>query len=765
MTSMTPTLELTAGSRYRNQRVYQEIYENGALTFVAAANGGYTGQAKTPWYYAFPSSFDYVFSTSNVGWEKVYGTSSTNVKGVHERTIGDTIYTHQHNPRVDILAPAIGLGGLTYRPWESDPYWNKYTFAGGDGTSVASPIVAGTAGLMLSKNPCLSPYQLEYILKKSANAQVLQIAENIKYTGRLGAGALDAGKTLLNVQNGTGADPTDYEFSCNNPATQTFFIEGIEVNTKCAPGASSNGVKPKLKPILRNGTPPYTYRWEYALGFNRTTLSALNVAEPEIVTSSGTYIGYYRLTVYDASPVQKVASKMFKIQLTRTNDFDIAARDAYMDMFNEPNNMMEIDPRESQFYKSPDIWNRQLQDGVQTHENPEFFTARPNYAYTRIRNVGCAVYPGNSYLKLYWTVGATGEKWQADWDGTTQLAGSAGGVVPGGGEITPGTGLSIPSLQPGASTILAKSWSPPRPQTFQGSPNKLCVCLLARIIDQTHGMSIPEVFNEEIITNVRNNNNIVTRNLWVNNLDALNRSTKVRTYASNVETAAKNFDLVFMVDRAIHPHFAGDFSELGYVTLYLGSLYNVWIASGGQGTYAYRDAVTKTVIFDGSNTMELRNLNLPANSIYPIDVEFSLHPGIATLPNNNYTFHLRQFFKQFTDGPKQLYGNLSFEIKTSGTGGLFRKASPSDMTEIGAQFSIYPNPASDKLSISYSHNDEITVDISIVDIAGRTVKNRKQQYFSNSHIEIDVADLITGVYLLHIVNKDGINQRFKFIKQ
>ena len=96
----------------------------------------------------------------------------------------------------------------------------------------------------------------------------------------MGAGGLDAGAALAMVD-----EYNPNRFTCNDAATQTFFIEGIDINTICAPGFSSNSVNPVLTPILRNGTPSYTYRWEYLPG-NNVTLSALNVTAPQITAST-----------------------------------------------------------------------------------------------------------------------------------------------------------------------------------------------------------------------------------------------------------------------------------------------------------------------------------------------------------------------------------------------------------------------------------------------------------------------------------------------
>jgi hypothetical protein len=375
-------------------------------------------------------------------------------------------------------------------------------------------------------------------------------------------------------------------YNVNTQGTQTFNIVGVELNTICRPGLASNGVLPQLTPVLENGTPPYTYQWE-ALTGNTATLNANNIAKPTITASTGTHLLFLYLTVRDNSTVQKVASKRIKIQLQTNAVYDLSGRDSYVDMLNEPNTQATVDPREWNIWQSPDIWNRRFQDGGTTHDNPEFFSANPNFIYTRVRNVGCADSPPNMDLRLYWTKASTGEDWADDWT-IADYTNPSGVAIPAGREIT-ATPISIPTLAPGQSIIVSHPWYPIQPQQYDPTINSVDVCVLARIEESTtapFGMAFPEVMLSK--DNIRNNNNIITRNLVVSDVFPGNKPTpRHLVFVGNVENIAQTFDIVMQPIKNVHLHFAGNFAAVGKITLYLGSLFDVWQQSGGEGKYEY----------------------------------------------------------------------------------------------------------------------------------------------------------------------------------
>ena len=155
---------------FYGQEVIDEIYNNGSIVVAAAGNGTTCSGAGN---YVYPASYEHVISVTSIG--------STNN---HERVFGSLVSTHQHNDKVDLCAPGYDVYVTT----------TNGTFMTATGSSFASPYVAGTIGLMLSVNPCLTYSQIEYILKASADTIVYEV--NPQYAGQLGAGRLDAAKAV-----------------------------------------------------------------------------------------------------------------------------------------------------------------------------------------------------------------------------------------------------------------------------------------------------------------------------------------------------------------------------------------------------------------------------------------------------------------------------------------------------------------------------------------------------------------------------------------
>lgn len=147
------------------QMVMDEVHNNGTILVAAAGNGGTCGGSSN---LVYPAACNHVIAVTSVG-----------PNDNHERFVGDPATTHQHNSSVDLSAPGYDVAITVAPGW----------YVTGNGTSFAAPYVTGTIGLMLSLDPCLTPEEVEEILKITAD----DIGSlNPNYAGGLGAGRLNA---------------------------------------------------------------------------------------------------------------------------------------------------------------------------------------------------------------------------------------------------------------------------------------------------------------------------------------------------------------------------------------------------------------------------------------------------------------------------------------------------------------------------------------------------------------------------------------------
>ncbi len=537
-----------------------------------------------------------------------------------------------HNQFVDLCAPSVNVT-TTQLHNVGDGYGSS------TGTSIAAPLVSGTISLMLSVNPCLSPAEIEEILKATADP----IDDAHLFPGQLGAGRLNAYRAVEMA----------LEYTCME-------ITKVGINTKCRPGESTNSIDPKLVPVIANGTPPYTYRWDPIMdgdpNGNNTELDDYEIAEPTIITSSNNHLAYYQLTVTDASTIQKRATHIVRIQL-QSAGYDLAMRDSDVDMLDEPNMQASLDPTQWNIWLSPDVWN-QLDDSYVTgHQNPLYSTTDPNYAYVRVKNVGCAPSPANVPLKLYWALASTGEEWPRDWLGNSTV-GPNNEV--GGGIITT-TPLYIPSLDPGQEHVDNHEWYPPDPQLYDPRVHTLDVCLLARIeedVTPPYGMTFPE--GRSTTENVRSNNNIVTRNM---NMYNLGRTGSSQVVVGNTGINERAFSIEFITEQALRGVYANGLADYLDATIYLGEdLYDIWQNGGGLGNFIPGSAEQYTVKWDPSTSFRLDNIVLDTAVRFPIRIK--LHAKYDTeIPDSviGQLVHFRQLILD-TLGGYEVYGNVTFSI-------------------------------------------------------------------------------------------------------
>ena len=131
-----------------------------------------------------------------------YPAAYSNVIAVASTTVGDAKSGFSnYGSWIDISAP----GSAIYSTIPGNGYATK------QGTSMASPMVAGLCGLMLSLNPTLPPSNIKSCLLNSADNID---AANASYVGQLGAGRINA-LAAMNCISATLSLPPTANFSSN----------------------------------------------------------------------------------------------------------------------------------------------------------------------------------------------------------------------------------------------------------------------------------------------------------------------------------------------------------------------------------------------------------------------------------------------------------------------------------------------------------------------------------------------------------------------
>jgi Subtilase family len=157
------------------------------ITLVAAA-GNENNSAEN-----YPSDYNHVISVAALtadGYKADYSNFGSKVAvSAPVSIVGRQYNTSSYRLVEGITSPSYMYNG--------QPKYTKNLH----GTSFSSPMVSGAAGLMISKNPNLTPTQVASILKSSANTSIYSNIGNQNYAGKLGAGMLNVFEAVKAVDN------------------------------------------------------------------------------------------------------------------------------------------------------------------------------------------------------------------------------------------------------------------------------------------------------------------------------------------------------------------------------------------------------------------------------------------------------------------------------------------------------------------------------------------------------------------------------------
>ncbi len=208
-----------SGPFFWEETVVNEIVDSNNVVFLSPpGNGwGWAGGAFGDTAYVYPGAYNKSFCVTSIGCHDTVGSpkrhrgASMNInwKDVHQVKLSPSA-SHHHNTLVDICAP----GYLTFST--ADVWGSTSSIYGtSDGTSFASPMVAGVCALVASVNPCLTAQQIRNIVQTTADASIYNIPQNSQFIGKLGTGRVDAYQAVKRaLELGT-------NFQQNRPATGT----------------------------------------------------------------------------------------------------------------------------------------------------------------------------------------------------------------------------------------------------------------------------------------------------------------------------------------------------------------------------------------------------------------------------------------------------------------------------------------------------------------------------------------------------------------
>jgi hypothetical protein len=425
-------------------------------------------------------------------------------------------------------------------------------------------------------------------------------------------------------------------------------------------------------------------------------------------------------------------------------------------------------------WESPDIFNCRSGAGTCTsHENPGYLSPGlgNNYMRVRIKNIGCF----NSHpskVRMYWTMGSTGETWPNSWNGVDKLCGiSAGGEL-----INPSTltgGIDIPVLTPGQEAIATLPWDPIDPDTFScmtlnnysdGNP---MICLLGRI-ESSYDPMYSEVFGP-IGHNVKFNNNIVTRNT---SLVPLVGSKVGPGFGGRVSILVHNYlesaAFTTISFGSANQESAG-FGAIGNIEVTLGSdLWAEWAAGGfqGQGVQIINPEQHSIRIADLNNA-QLQHVLIPPDAHRSLSYLFYIQNATGVV--GEYSFRTTQTLALF-DGQVEEGSECHFLVRVKeeeegdqgGDGTLEPINKLINITQQNG-ISLFPNPTNGVSTLTFNTSQKGLVSINVQDLNGRVVKHimSDETMTQGTHeVNISSEELNNGMYMIQLITPE-INTSIK----
>lgn len=304
---------------------------------------------------------------------------------------------------------------------------------------------------------------------------------------------------------------------------------------------------------------------------------------------------------------------------------DLYVKDNELDTGKEPNTTTD------EFWKSPSIWVRNQDDGIEIHENPVY---SPDHlaaiVYVKIHNRGKEDYKGGKWLHVYWAKASTAFNDKA-WKGRELY----NGTYVTGGHLD---AVSIPEIEAGGYKIVKVTWALPPILVGATDKDKHHFCLKTKIMD-IHYDEKYEAGKKYF--DLRGCNDQAQKNVSIIPKDAFLSGTLV--FVRNVADQTKNYTLELL------PRTQADESvyEMANVELDLSpTIYKAWERGGLKSqdvvvvpSTRSNDSDTKTVRFISPNS-KLQSVNLKGEEFDIVSLKFDFKD--FTSQNEKYTFDLIQ---------------------------------------------------------------------------------------------------------------------------
>lgn len=310
--------------------------------------------------------------------------------------------------------------------------------------------------------------------------------------------------------------------------------------------------------------------------------------------------------------------------------FDLVIKDNLDDLGEEPNTTID------KFWKSKDIWVRNLDDDGDEHQNPEYNINQNPYIYVKVSNFGCSK-SQEATLNLHWAKASTSLTWEHNWTGEATMYNPDLGQDVVLGDLV--ASVEIPQINSGEEEVIKIEWENiPNPNHYHGiNDEPWHFCLLARIESEFDPMTFSE--GTSVSTNTQNNNNIAWKNLSVINVSPEERYNHGAVVAvQNPRNVRDFYNLNFSPNLLEHGTSIFDEAEVSIVLDDI--VFNAWDAGGRQGSN-FRLFEKEQKIIATDHNFSLDNIDLDANEIGTIYVGFNFLTPYVT-GNNTFEFDVTQ---------------------------------------------------------------------------------------------------------------------------